>query len=144
MGGLLDQIRAGLYTVWNRRWIALGVAWLVCLAGWLAVAAIPNKYESHARIFVRIDDVLSDQSGLGADRHRQRTPQAAVTDRHQPRAGSVRGQDVVGGVDGLVEGRERHAMMLPMNSQSSQPIKPWRSLSPPGARRRLAACRVDP
>lgn len=70
MGGLVDQIRAGLYTVWNRRWIALGVAWLVCLAGWLAVAAIPNKYESHARIFVRIDDVLSDQIGLGADRHR--------------------------------------------------------------------------
>jgi len=70
MNGLVDQVRAGLYTVWNRRWIALGVAWLVCLAGWLAVAAIPNKYESHARIFVRIDDVLSDQIGLGADRHR--------------------------------------------------------------------------
>jgi polysaccharide chain length determinant protein (PEP-CTERM system associated) len=70
MGGLVDQIRAGLYTVWNRRWIALGVAWIVCLAGWLAVGAMPNKYESHARIFVRIDDVLSDQIGLGADRHR--------------------------------------------------------------------------
>ena len=70
MGGLVDQIRAGLYTVWNRRWIALGVAWVVCLAGWLAVGTIANKYESHARIFVRIDDVLSDQIGLGADRHR--------------------------------------------------------------------------
>eukprot|EP01042_Synura_sphagnicola_P014575 gene14575-18445_t len=64
------DIRAGLYTVWSRRWIALGVAWVVCLAGWLAVGMIPNKYESHARIFVRIDDVLSDQIGLGADRHR--------------------------------------------------------------------------
>ena len=53
MGGLVDQIRAGLYTVWNRRWIALGVAWVVCLAGWLAVWMIPNKYESHARIFER-------------------------------------------------------------------------------------------
>jgi polysaccharide chain length determinant protein (PEP-CTERM system associated) len=70
MGGLLDQIRAGLHTVWNRRWIALGVAWIVCLAGWLAVGAMPNKYESHARIFVRIDDVLSEQIGIGADRHR--------------------------------------------------------------------------
>jgi polysaccharide chain length determinant protein (PEP-CTERM system associated) len=70
MNGLVDQARAGLYTIWNRRWIALGVAWVVCLAGWLVVAAIPNKYESHARIFVRIDDVLSDQIGLGADRHR--------------------------------------------------------------------------
>ena len=70
MNGLVDQIRAGLYTIWNRRWIALAVAWLVCLAGWLVVATIPNKYESHARIFVQIDDVLSDQIGLGADRHR--------------------------------------------------------------------------
>jgi len=70
MGGLVDQIRAALYSIWNRRWIALGVAWIVCLAGWLAVGAIPNKYESHARIFVQIDDVLSDQIGIGADRHR--------------------------------------------------------------------------
>jgi polysaccharide chain length determinant protein (PEP-CTERM system associated) len=70
MGGLVDQIRAALHSVWNRRWIALGLAWIVCLAGWLAVGAIPNKYESHARIFVQIDDVLSDQIGVGADRHR--------------------------------------------------------------------------
>ena len=70
MGGLLEQVRAALFTVWNRRWIALGVGWVVCLAGWLTVEAIPNKYESHARIFVQIDDVLSDQIGIGADRHR--------------------------------------------------------------------------
>lgn len=70
MGSLIDQLRAGGYTVWNRRWIALGLAWAVCALGWLAVALIPNKYKSHARIFVQIDDVLSDQIGLGADRHR--------------------------------------------------------------------------
>jgi polysaccharide chain length determinant protein (PEP-CTERM system associated) len=70
MDGLADQIRGALHSVWNRRWIALGLAWIVCLAGWLAVGTIPNKYESHARIFVQIDDVLSDQIGVGADRHR--------------------------------------------------------------------------
>lgn len=70
MGSLLDQVRIALYGIWYRRWVALGVAWLVCLAGWLAVGTIPNKYESHARIFVQIDDVLSDQIGIGADRHR--------------------------------------------------------------------------
>ena len=31
---------------------------------------MPNRYESRARIFVHIDDVLSDQIGVGADRHR--------------------------------------------------------------------------
>jgi uncharacterized protein involved in exopolysaccharide biosynthesis len=38
--------------VWNRRWLALAVAWAVCLLGWLVVAMIPNTYESRARIFV--------------------------------------------------------------------------------------------
>jgi polysaccharide chain length determinant protein (PEP-CTERM system associated) len=70
MGSVIDQVRAGLHSVWNRRWIALGIAWVVCLAGWLMVGTLPNRYESHARIFVRIDDVLSDQIGVGADRHR--------------------------------------------------------------------------
>jgi capsular polysaccharide biosynthesis protein len=34
------------------------------------VTTIPNQYRSHARIFVQLDDVLSDQIGIGADRHR--------------------------------------------------------------------------
>jgi polysaccharide chain length determinant protein (PEP-CTERM system associated) len=70
MSGLLDQVRAALFTIWNRRWIALAVAWVVCLGGWLSVASIPNKYESHARIFVQVDDTLSNQIGLGSDSHR--------------------------------------------------------------------------
>ena len=35
---------------------------------------------------------------LGADRHRQRAAQAAVADRHEPRAAAVQRQAVVGGV----------------------------------------------
>jgi len=42
-----------------------------CLIGWLVVATVPNTYESKARIFVQIDDVLSD-----ADRHRRATASA--------------------------------------------------------------------
>ena len=61
MDGLFDQVRIGAHAVWRRRWLALGVAWGVCLLGWMAVAMIPNKYESKARIFVELDDVLSDQ-----------------------------------------------------------------------------------
>ncbi|EGD58954.1 lipopolysaccharide biosynthesis [Novosphingobium nitrogenifigens DSM 19370] len=70
MASLQDQLRIALFSIWNRRWLALGVAWLVCLGGWLMVTTIPNQYESHARIFVQLDDVLSDQIGIGADRHR--------------------------------------------------------------------------
>jgi len=63
---LLEELRAALWTVWNRRWLALAVAWGLCLLGWLAVAMIPNTYESKARLFVQLDDVLADQIGIGA------------------------------------------------------------------------------
>jgi len=71
MTGLVDELRAALFSVWHRRWIALGVAWGVCLLGWLAVASVPNSYQSRARIFVQLDDPLADQIGIGmGDRRR--------------------------------------------------------------------------
>jgi polysaccharide chain length determinant protein (PEP-CTERM system associated) len=67
---VLEEFRAALWTVWNRRWLALAVAWGVCLLGWLAVALIPNSYQSEARLYVQLDDVLADQIGIGADSRR--------------------------------------------------------------------------
>ncbi|WP_374527844.1 XrtA system polysaccharide chain length determinant [Novosphingobium sp.] len=65
MNNLYDELRAALFSVWHRRWLALGVAWGVCLLGWLVVAMVPNSYESKARIYVQLDNVLSDQIGIG-------------------------------------------------------------------------------
>lgn len=65
MKDLLEEVRAAIWSVWNRRWLALGVAWGVCMLGWFAVALIPNSYESDTRIFVQLDDVLAEQIGLG-------------------------------------------------------------------------------
>lgn len=67
MDDIFDEVRTALYTVWHRRWIALGVAWGVCLTGWLAVAMIPNSYQSRARIYVDVEDVLSEQLGIAGD-----------------------------------------------------------------------------
>ena len=67
MNLLLEELRAGLWAVWNRRWLALGVAWALSLLGWLVVAMIPNTYQSEARIFVQLDDVLAEQIGIGAN-----------------------------------------------------------------------------
>ena len=66
MNHLLEEVRAALWSVWNRRWLAMGVTWAVCLLGWLFVALIPNSYESEARIFVQLDDVLAEQIGIGS------------------------------------------------------------------------------
>ena len=73
MTEMLAEVRAALWTVWNRRWLALGVAWGVCVLGWLVVALIPNTYQSEARIFVQLDDMLAE--------YYQATHGAALFDR---------------------------------------------------------------
>ena len=65
MNSLFDDIRASLQGIWNRRWLALGVAWVVCLVGWVGVAMVPNSYESSARVFVQLYDPLAAQVGIG-------------------------------------------------------------------------------
>jgi polysaccharide chain length determinant protein (PEP-CTERM system associated) len=58
VGSILDEVRAALHAVWMRRWIALAVAWAVCLAGWLVVSQMPNNYESRARVFVQLRQII--------------------------------------------------------------------------------------
>lgn len=71
MDTLYEQLLSALHSVWHRRWIALAVAWAICIAGWLVVALIPNTYESRARIFIQLDDALAEQVGIGvADKKR--------------------------------------------------------------------------
>jgi len=58
MGGLWEEIRTLLHGIWQRRWIALAIAWALCLAGWLVVSQIPNQYESRARVLVQLRQIL--------------------------------------------------------------------------------------
>lgn len=67
MNDIFEELRTALYSIWHRRWLALAVTWGVCLLGWLVVALIPNAYESKARIYVDVDDVLSEQLGIAGD-----------------------------------------------------------------------------
>lgn len=71
MGSIYEEVLGAIHSVWHRRWLALGVAWAICLLGWLVVALIPNSYESQARIFIQLDDPLAQQVGIDvADRKR--------------------------------------------------------------------------
>jgi polysaccharide chain length determinant protein (PEP-CTERM system associated) len=68
----VDQIRALLdrhvRAAWPHRWIALAIAWAICLAGWAAVHLIPNQYEANARLYVDADAVLTPLlKGIAAD-----------------------------------------------------------------------------
>jgi polysaccharide chain length determinant protein (PEP-CTERM system associated) len=66
MDGLYEQFRIGIHSVWRRRWLALGIAWGLSLAGWLAIALIPNKYESIARVHAQMQSILPDKIGISA------------------------------------------------------------------------------
>src|SRR5262245_41450458 len=73
MGGLYDEFRAACHAVWMKRWLALAVAWALCLAGWLVVSRIPNQYESRARIFVQLRQILPTQpNGVSVQAERQK------------------------------------------------------------------------
>jgi polysaccharide chain length determinant protein (PEP-CTERM system associated) len=71
MNEIFEELRAALWTVWHRRWIAIAVAWGVCLLGWLVIAMIPNTYESKARVYVNVEDYLSKQLGIAGDSKEQ-------------------------------------------------------------------------
>lgn len=64
MNGLYDELRIALHGIWRRRWVALGVAWIIALVGWLVVAQIPNSYTSQARVFVDMQSLLPGKLGI--------------------------------------------------------------------------------
>ena len=65
MNTAYDEVRSTFHGIWQKRWLSLGVAWGVCILGWIGVAMVPNSYESHARIIVQLNDPLAAQVGIG-------------------------------------------------------------------------------
>ncbi|QNE30718.1 chain-length determining protein [Sphingomonas sp. NBWT7] len=68
MNGLFGEIRLAVHAIWTRRWLALAVAWAICVLGWLVVSQLPSKYESRARVFVQMRSILppgTDGSQIG-------------------------------------------------------------------------------
>jgi polysaccharide chain length determinant protein (PEP-CTERM system associated) len=54
--------------IWRRRWYAALVAWLACIAGWIAVTLLPNIYEAKTRVYIDTDSMLRPlMRGIAAD-----------------------------------------------------------------------------
>ena len=67
MNEVFAELRLALHQVWHRRWLALAMAWGIAAVGWLIVSLIPNTYESRARLYVEVEDVLSEQLDISGD-----------------------------------------------------------------------------
>lgn len=52
---ILDELRGA----WRFRWIALIVAWAICLVGWAGILTMRDTYEASARVFVDTSTTLS-------------------------------------------------------------------------------------
>ena len=58
MNELLRQFSTIAGDMWHRRWIGLAVAWLVAVAGAVALWLTPDRYETTARVYVDTQTVL--------------------------------------------------------------------------------------
>jgi uncharacterized protein involved in exopolysaccharide biosynthesis len=52
MNQALDKVVDELRGAWRFRWLAMGLAWVVCLVGWLVVFSMPDMYQASSRVFV--------------------------------------------------------------------------------------------
>ena len=58
MQELYQQVIGFLRGMWHRRWIGLGVAWVVAIIAVAVVSRIPEKYEASARVYVDTESLL--------------------------------------------------------------------------------------
>ena len=58
MDTLVEQLQSFLKTAWRCRWYAAGGAWFVAVAGWTALALLPNQYQASARVYVDTQSIL--------------------------------------------------------------------------------------
>lgn len=79
MTGLYDEIRIALFSIWNRRWLALAIAWVICVLGWIVVSMQPPNYDSEARILVKTQSISSSQTGTTDNDKRKRIDQLQNT-----------------------------------------------------------------
>ncbi len=58
MPDIRAEILILILAAWRRRWLALGLCWGFCAAGWAAVHMMPDRYEAEARIYLDTDTML--------------------------------------------------------------------------------------
>jgi len=59
MQDLVKLVVAELRGAWRYRWRAVGVAWAVCLLGWLAVYLTPDQFEARSRFYIDTTSTLA-------------------------------------------------------------------------------------
>ena len=68
MKEVLEQFGGYISVGWRNRWLALIVAWSVCVVGWIVVERIPDSYRSTSRVFIDTDSMIrNSMQGIAAN-----------------------------------------------------------------------------
>ena len=46
------------FGMWRFRWLALALAWIIAIAGWVFILMMPNRYDASARVYVNTETIL--------------------------------------------------------------------------------------
>src|SRR5688572_30893037 len=104
-------ILAELRSAWRFRWLAMGCAWLLCIAGWLVVMLSPNIYEANARVYV---DASSELNRLLGDQIVEQTVTTELNFVRQAILGRAELERVVtaSGLDSELDSPEARQVMI--------------------------------
>lgn len=58
MQEILAQVFSYLWGVWRHRWLALAIAWVISIVGWIWVWQLPESYVASARVYVDTNSLL--------------------------------------------------------------------------------------
>jgi len=58
MHELVEKVLSQVVAIWRHRWYAVAFAWIISLAGWVAVFLLPDRYQATARVYVNTQSVL--------------------------------------------------------------------------------------
>ncbi len=58
MQEILAQVFSYIWGVWRHRWLALAIAWVFAIAGWIWVWQLPESYVAGARVYVDTNSLL--------------------------------------------------------------------------------------
>ena len=58
MSDLIAQVLVYIKGIWKYRWVSVGSAWIIAVAGWFFVYKMPDNYQASARIYVDTQSIL--------------------------------------------------------------------------------------